>query len=118
MKPPDDCAAVLRAVLRDDLVGGRQSAATLARINHLLARGRADALGLSLPCTALDLPFQQPESAMPDNLPIEDAKAALKEAYREWLEEKFSAVGKWTLKGLAAAAFAATVGAVLHLSTK
>lgn len=33
-------------------------------------------------------------------------KAALKEGLREWLDEKYAELGKWSLKGLAAAAIA------------
>lgn len=32
-------------------------------------------------------------------------KAALKEAIHEWLDEAFATFGKWTAKGLLAAAF-------------
>lgn len=33
-------------------------------------------------------------------------KAAIKEAISEWLDKQFSTVGKWTLKGIAAASLA------------
>lgn len=36
-------------------------------------------------------------------------KEALKEAITEWLNDKFIMLGKWTLGGLAAAAFAGLV---------
>lgn len=42
--------------------------------------------------------------------PKNDAiKAALKEGLREWLDEKFADLGKWTLQGLCAAALAGLV---------
>lgn len=34
-----------------------------------------------------------------------DQKEILKEALHEWLDAKFAAFGKWTLMGMAAAAF-------------
>jgi hypothetical protein len=45
---------------------------------------------------------------MPD---IDDdaVKRALKEGLREWLDDQFSAFGKWSLAGLLAAAFAGLV---------
>lgn len=39
----------------------------------------------------------------------EDTKEALKEALREWLDEKYAEVGRWTLHGLAAAAIGGLV---------
>ena len=34
-------------------------------------------------------------------------KEALREVIKEWLDERFRAVGKWTVRGLASALFAA-----------
>lgn len=42
-----------------------------------------------------------------DNLDREEQKAIVKEAIREWLDEKYSAFGKWTLHGLLAACLGA-----------
>jgi hypothetical protein len=39
----------------------------------------------------------------------EEQKAAMKEAIHEWLNEQFAEFGKWTLKGLLAAAFCGAV---------
>ena len=36
-------------------------------------------------------------------------KAALKEALKEWLDDQFAALGKWTFGGLMAAGFAGAV---------
>jgi hypothetical protein len=36
-------------------------------------------------------------------------KEALKEAIHEWLDEQFATFGRWTFKGLLAAAFAGAV---------
>jgi len=55
---------------------------------------------------------------MPDELPLDVMKAALKEATAEWLDKKFAELGKWTLRGLAAALFSVIVGALLHVSAK
>ena len=41
---------------------------------------------------------------MPTN---EQVKIALKEALKEWLDEKFAEVGRWTVHGILAAALAA-----------
>ena len=38
-----------------------------------------------------------------------DHKAVIKEAFKEWLDEKFTEFGKWTLKSLAAV----VLGAIL-----
>lgn len=43
----------------------------------------------------------------------EHIKAALKEALREWLDEKFAAFGKWSLGGIAAASLGALVYFIL-----
>jgi hypothetical protein len=37
------------------------------------------------------------------------AKAAVKEALREWLDEKYSTFGKWSIHGLLAMALAGAV---------
>jgi hypothetical protein len=39
----------------------------------------------------------------------QDQKEVLKEALREWLDDKFTVLGKWTARALAAAVFAAIV---------
>ena len=39
----------------------------------------------------------------------EEHKQIIKEAFKEWLDEKFSEFGKWTLKSLAAIIFGALV---------
>lgn len=36
-------------------------------------------------------------------------KQAIKEAIREWLDEQFATLGRWTFHGLLAAAFAGAV---------
>lgn len=38
----------------------------------------------------------------------DEKKAIVKEAISEWLDAKYSAFGKWTLHGIAAAGLAAT----------
>jgi len=43
------------------------------------------------------------------DLDKQDVKEALKEAIREWLDEKYSAFGKWTFHGLAAMALCGVV---------
>lgn len=45
---------------------------------------------------------------MPE-LPPDLAKAALKEALREWLDDQFAAFGKWTAASLAAVIFAGLI---------
>lgn len=45
---------------------------------------------------------------MPDISP-EEQKALLKEALQEWLDAKWSAFGKWSARGIAAAALVALV---------
>lgn len=39
----------------------------------------------------------------------EAQKQAIKEAIREWLDDSFAEFGRWTLKGLLAAAFCGAV---------
>lgn len=39
----------------------------------------------------------------------EEHKKLIKEAFKEWLDEKFASFGKWTLKSLAAALFGAAL---------
>lgn len=41
------------------------------------------------------------------DLDREEQKAIVKEAIREWLDEKYTAFGKWTLHGLLAACIGA-----------
>lgn len=43
-------------------------------------------------------------------------KSALKEALKEWLDEKFSAFGKWSLAAIAAAALAALTYFILSVN--
>lgn len=38
---------------------------------------------------------------------IEDQKAIIKEALKEWLDTQWALLGKWTAKGIAAAMFSA-----------
>ncbi|TAM16079.1 MAG: hypothetical protein EPN65_15230 [Pandoraea sp.] len=39
----------------------------------------------------------------------EEQRALIKEALQEWLDAKYAEVGKWTLRGICAAALAALV---------
>ena len=55
---------------------------------------------------------------MTENIPVDVVRAAIKEALSEWLDKTFAAVGKWTVKGLAAALFAAAVGGILHVAIR
>jgi hypothetical protein len=43
----------------------------------------------------------------------DEVKAAMKEAMREWLNEKFLEFGKWSAKGLAAAGLVALIYLIL-----
>lgn len=43
----------------------------------------------------------------------EEQKAVLKEALREWMDEKFASLGKWTLGTLASLTLAAIVYFIL-----
>jgi hypothetical protein len=43
----------------------------------------------------------------------EDIKDAMKEAMREWLDDKFAEVGRWGLKSLAALAIVALLWLIL-----
>lgn len=51
-------------------------------------------------------PKRPKASAEPDP---ELIKAALQEALKEWLDDKFTQFGKWTLGGISAMAFAMVV---------
>ena len=55
---------------------------------------------------------------MPENIPLNVAREAIKEAVREWLDAQFAKFGKWTFRSLAAAVFAAVVGAFFHFSVR
>lgn len=46
---------------------------------------------------------------MPEHLDKEEMKAAVREALKEWLDEKFIAFGKWSLHGLLAMCLAGGV---------
>lgn len=46
----------------------------------------------------------------------EAMKAAVKEALKEWLDEKFTTFGKWTLTAVAASALAGIVFFILWAS--
>lgn len=46
----------------------------------------------------------------------EEIKAALQEALREWLEEKYAAFGKWSIHGLLAAGLVGLVWLILTSS--
>jgi hypothetical protein len=48
-----------------------------------------------------------------EQLSKEELKAATKEALHEWLDDKWAAFGKWTLKGLAAMLVAASAAIIL-----
>ena len=53
------------------------------------------------------------------NIDPELQKQAVKEALREWVDDRYKEVGKWTIRGLGAAAFAgliylALVGFFMH----
>lgn len=47
-----------------------------------------------------------------------EIKDAMKEAVNEWLDDKFKQVGKWTVRGISAAALAALVYFILHFGGK
>lgn len=49
----------------------------------------------------------------PQWLKDSEIRAELKAALREWLDEQFAAVGKWTLRGLAAMGLSALVWLIL-----
>jgi hypothetical protein len=47
---------------------------------------------------------------MPEtDIGAEEQKKIMKEALKEWLDEQFAALGRWTLKGAAAIALAGVV---------
>lgn len=46
----------------------------------------------------------------------DDVKIVLKDALKEWLDEKFTAFGKWTFRGLASAAVFALVYFILTMN--
>ncbi len=46
----------------------------------------------------------------------EDVKIVLKEALKEWLDEKFSTFGKWSFRSLAAAAIFALIYFILTMN--
>lgn len=46
---------------------------------------------------------------MPLDVNNESVKDALKEGLTEWLDDKFAELGKWTLRGILAAALAGLV---------
>ena len=50
---------------------------------------------------------------MPIDLDREAQKEAIKEAISEWLDARFADVGRWTIKGLIAAALAGMLYAYL-----
>ncbi|MDR3392660.1 MAG: hypothetical protein P4L77_13095 [Sulfuriferula sp.] len=51
---------------------------------------------------------------MPDMIPIDEAKMALKEAATEWLNSKLAVLGKWTLAALLAMALAGIFRLIVH----
>lgn len=51
-----------------------------------------------------------------ENLTKSEFKQAVKEAIREWLDERFSEFGKWSFHGMAAAAVVALVYFILTLN--
>lgn len=58
------------------------------------------------PASAGFFTTKKKENIMPD-LDREEQKEIVKEAIREWLDERYSEFGKWTLHGLLAASLAA-----------
>lgn len=46
----------------------------------------------------------------------DDQKRAVKEALKEWLDEKFSEFGKWSLAGFGAMALAALIYFILKMN--
>jgi HEPN domain-containing protein len=48
----------------------------------------------------------------------DDLKEVFKEAHDEWMEKKFAEFGKWTLRGVAAAAFTGFVSLYVWARTK
>lgn len=64
-----------------------------------------------------DLTLPQPPSGDDDEklASRDDQKEIVKEALKEWLDDKWAAFGKWTAKGLATMAFSAL--AYWYLST-
>jgi hypothetical protein len=50
---------------------------------------------------------------MPDELPLDEAKQALKEALKEWLDEQFAAFGRWTFYSLLSLVFGGLVYIVM-----
>jgi len=47
----------------------------------------------------------EPQIDLKDERQKDIVKEALKEGLREWLDEQFARVGRWTLTGIAAAGF-------------
>lgn len=46
---------------------------------------------------------------MPTNLDPDAQKKIIKEAIKEWIDDKYADLGRWTFRGLLAAAFAGAV---------
>ncbi len=55
---------------------------------------------------------------MPENIPLNVAREAIREAVREWHDDQFAKFGKWTFRSFAAAVFAALVGAFFHFTAR
>ena len=53
------------------------------------------------------------EDAMKYPIDNDEFKALVKEAIKEWLEERWAEFGKWTARGLLAAMLAAAVAFIL-----
>ena len=51
---------------------------------------------------------------MPGNLPPDLAKAALKEALKEWLDDQFALFGRWSAASILAIVFSWAVYVALH----
>lgn len=51
---------------------------------------------------------------MPDYNSKDETKAIIKEALKEWMDEKFLMFGRWSASGIAAAAFAALIYLILR----
>ena len=44
----------------------------------------------------------------------DDVKNALKDAIKEWLEEKYAQFGKWTIRALLASLLSAVITVIIH----
>jgi hypothetical protein len=51
---------------------------------------------------------------MPANIDPEEQKRLVKEAIKEWLDETYTTIGRWTVHGILAAALAGAVYLMLR----